>query len=87
MVVPRWVATASDGTAAFFALKGQPYVSLGHSAATPQEASDQRGFSPERAAIFRGQCRVVPPFQGWVSAITRDPGRRCTAVPFRSALG
>ena len=49
-----------------FALKGQPYVSLGHSAATPQVAIAKPAPSPERAALFRGHRRVVPPFQGWV---------------------
>ena len=63
-MVPRWAATAGHGTSAFFALNGQPYVSLGHSAATPQVANWL--LSPERAALVRGQCRMVPPFQGLV---------------------
>ena len=54
-----WIAAAP-----LFALKGQPHVSLGHSAATPQVASDQQGSSPVRAALFRGHRRVVLPFQG-----------------------
>ena len=59
LVVRDWIEAAP-----LFALKGQPHVSLGHSAATPQVATEKPASSPERATLFRGHRRVGPPFQG-----------------------
>ena len=42
-----WFATVSGSQLSpFFALKGQPYVSLGHSAATPQGFDRATGTKP-----------------------------------------
>lgn len=52
--------------APFFAPKGQPHVSLKHSAATPQEAIAQQGFFPvaENRGGAARRCRFALPGAG-----------------------
>ena len=82
MVVPRWTWNAARRAALFFALKGQPEVSLGHSAATPQDLVAYSGSSPEGETRFRDECR---PFRAGFPLVVLTQGgaarlRRC-ALP------
>ena len=69
----RWWFTTVSGSqlSPFFALKGQPDVSLGHSAATPQVAITPPAPSPERAAQWRGKCR---PFRAGYPVVAKTQG-------------
>lgn len=79
LVVPPVGITASP----LFALTGQPHVSLGRSAATPQDLMARNPSSPERAAHQRRKCR---PFRACRLVAAQTQGGRYTASPMRSAL-
>jgi hypothetical protein len=74
----------SKGSGRDFAPKGRNMIAQGRAQRRPGLRSPETP-SPERAQQI-GR-RPVPPFQGLIPTIARNPGRRCAALPLRSALG
>ena len=74
-------------TQLFFALKGQPQISLGHSAAPPRPRtrSEELDLSPERAKQLR--VRLCRPFRASNTAPPLTQGGAAWLSPLRSALG